>query len=119
MDPTAKPDALAEKNPASNENLSAAINQLWFRFLPEIRKRVELLQSAAADNGHSATLREEAVAAAHKLAGALGTFDLERGTDLAREYELLAGRDEALDAATSEQLVAIAAELRVIVDARK
>ena len=33
--------------------------------------------------------REAAHAAAHKLAGTLGTFNLARGTELAREFELL------------------------------
>jgi HPt (histidine-containing phosphotransfer) domain-containing protein len=119
MDPKAKPDARTENNSAARGNLTAAIDQLWIRFLPEIRKRVELLQLAAADHGHSANLREEAVAAAHKLAGALGTFDLEQGTDLAREYEQLAGQKAGLDKAASERLAAIATELGVIVNARK
>jgi HPt (histidine-containing phosphotransfer) domain-containing protein len=117
MDPAAKPDQLAEKTLTRTENLSAAIDQLWIRFLPEIRKRVGLLQAAA--HGDAGSLHEESIAAAHKLAGALGTFNLERGTDLAREYELLAGRDEAQDDAARERLAAIAAELAVIVEGRK
>jgi len=119
MDPTAKPDAMAETNLGVKEDLSAAIDKLWIRFLPEIRARVELLQAAATDRGHSAALREEAVAAAHKLAGALGTFNLERGTDLAREYELLAGRSDLPDDAASARLMAIATELGMIVEGRK
>jgi HPt (histidine-containing phosphotransfer) domain-containing protein len=119
MDSAAKPDQLAEKSSTRTEHLSAAIDQLWIRFLPEIRKRVELLQTAAAVGGGTGSLREEAVATAHKLAGALGTFNLERGTELAREYELIAERDDVPNDATSERLVAIANELGVIVDGRK
>jgi HPt (histidine-containing phosphotransfer) domain-containing protein len=119
MDPVVKPETQTETNTASTENLSAAINQLWIRFKPEIRKRVGLLQTAAAARGQSAALREESVGAAHKLAGALGTFSLDRGTDLAREYELLASRDGVLEEAVCERLAEIAAELGVIVDGRK
>jgi HPt (histidine-containing phosphotransfer) domain-containing protein len=100
-------------------NLAAALDQLWTRFLPEIQNRVGLLEAAAtscAANQLSAEQRETAHAAAHKLAGSLGTFNLARGTDLAREFELALAGDAAPDPA---RLSNLAAELRTIIDSRK
>jgi len=102
--------------------LSAAIDLLWIRFLPEIRKRVDLLKTAAAAcaaNALSADERGEAAAAAHKLAGSLGTFNLTHGTELAREYEVLASRDETLNAKAAKRLATIASELGILVEGRK
>lgn len=107
---------------AASGDLSAAIDVLWARFLPEIRKRVELLKTAAAAcaaNNLSAEDRGEAVAAAHKLAGSLGTFNLARGTELAREFEVLASRDETPDAIVAKRLATIASDLTILVESRK
>lgn len=103
-------------------NLAAALDQLWTRFLPEIRTRVDLLEAAAkacAANRLSAEQHEAAHAAAHKLAGSLGTFNLAHGTDLAREFELALADNPAPNPALSARLATLAAELRTIVDHRK
>lgn len=71
-------------------DIAAALDRLWERFLPEIRTRVAILEAAAQalENGELVTAqREEASSAAHKLAGTLGTFGLARGTAVARELE--------------------------------
>jgi HPt (histidine-containing phosphotransfer) domain-containing protein len=122
MKPVAQPDLSTHPNPAAAPDLAAALDLLWTRFLPEIRNRVELLETAAgacAANQLSAAQREAAHAAAHKLAGTLGTFNLARGTDLAREFEMLSSGEDATDSATAHRMVSIAAELRTIVDSRK
>jgi len=114
-------DRRATTGTAAAPDLGRALDLLWIRFLPEIRKRVELLEataSACASNQLSAAERDGAHAAAHKLAGTLGTFNLTRGTDLAREFELKFSGERALDAALAERLAAIAAELRTIIDNR-
>ena len=95
---------------------------LWARFQPEICSRVAILEAAAASATTQTlgkTEREAAAAAAHKLAGVLGTFGLTRGTELARQMELaFAGRvTPGTEAGT--QLASIAAELRSMVDGRK
>jgi HPt (histidine-containing phosphotransfer) domain-containing protein len=128
MKPIAKPGENAATDPAATPGhgatpgLAAAIDLLWVRFLPDIRNRVALLEAAAAAcaaNQLSDAQREAAHAAAHKLAGTLGTFNLNRGTELAREFELLCARDENPDPALAGRLAQIAAELRAIVDSRK
>ena len=122
MKPAAQSGSAAASDPARASGLAAALDVLWTRFLPEIRERVALLESAAvacAANQLSTPQREAAHAAAHKLAGTLGTFNLPGGTALARELELRFALDATLDAASAERLTSIAAELRTLVDSRK
>ncbi len=101
--------------------LSQAIDRLWVRFLPEIKERVAVIQVAAdalATGTSTASRREAAHAAAHKLAGVLGTFGLTRGTVLARELEINFSSEQCTDPASGKRLAAVAAELRAIVESR-
>ena len=103
-------------------DLTALLNQLWTRFLPEIHERVAILESAAQACASGAITSEQhqaAHAAAHKLAGSLGTFGLAQGSELAREFELMCASDELCSLAQAQRLTAIAAEIRMIVNARK
>ena len=116
MEPIAQPAGNAA------HDLGAAIDLLWTLFLPEIRERVGLLEAAAtacATNQLSAAQRESAHAAAHKLAGTLGTFNLTHGTDLAREFELLFSGEDCPGSALAGRLTSIAAELRAVVESRR
>jgi HPt (histidine-containing phosphotransfer) domain-containing protein len=99
-------------------DISAALERLWVRFLPEIRARVEILEAAAlAFTGGtlSSAQRESAASAAHKLAGTLGTFSLARGTVVARELEQLYG---CTDGPSPEAAAQMARELRAMVEGR-
>jgi HPt (histidine-containing phosphotransfer) domain-containing protein len=115
------------KTPAQSDSrtdaaLSQALDGLWERFLPDITERVTVLEAAAkavAQRKLSAKQREAAQAAAHKLAGVLGTFGLTRGTVLARELELTFARESSPGPDASAKLPAITAELRSIVESRK
>lgn len=112
----------AQSGAQTEAALSQAIDRLWTRFLPEIRERVAVLEKAAsavASHQLTAARCEEAEAAAHKLAGVLGTFSLTRGTVLARELELTFSRECASEPASGERLTAIVAELRTIVESRQ
>lgn len=98
--------------------MAVAMARLWTKFLPEIKQRVAVLETTAralAAGTLSEEQREAAHAAAHKLAGSLGTFGMQRGTELARTAELLlaepcsSGDAEILDGYTDElqRLIAI------------
>jgi HPt (histidine-containing phosphotransfer) domain-containing protein len=116
MKPTAQSDS------RTDAALSQAIDGLWERFLPDIRERVTVLEAAAkavVGRKLSAKQREAAQAAAHKLAGVLGTFGLMRGTVLARELERTFARESSLGPDASAKLAAITAELQSIVETRK
>lgn len=115
MKSPAKPGAPAEA-------ISQAMDRLWVRFLPEIRDRVAILESAAASVAKrklAASDREAAKAAAHKLAGVLGTFNLARGTDLARKLEVAYSREAASGLASAKTLAAAAADLRDLIEKRQ
>lgn len=97
------------------------MNRLWVQFLPQIEERVATLEAAAravSDGTLTPALREQAAAAAHKLAGTLGTFGLNQGTELARQAECLYAGDDA--SAGSNGLPAVlASELRTLLASRK
>ena len=109
-------------NSASKSDLITAIDQLWSRFLPTLLERVSTLESAvAAFAQHELTgeQQEAAFAAAHNLAGVLGTFSLERGTDLARELELLFGLARRPNRHLAKRLSSLTAELRALIENRR
>jgi HPt (histidine-containing phosphotransfer) domain-containing protein len=114
----------SDQTPMEREQPAAireALNRLWAQFLPQIEERVATLERAAkadAEGTLSPELCEQAGAAAHKLAGTLGTFGLEAGTELAREAEVLLGRGVAATQ-TNGGLEALAAELRATLARRK
>ena len=102
--------------------LTEAIDALWVRFLPENRERVASLEAAAAAVAAkklTPSRREAAKAAAHKLAGVLGTFSLTQGTVLARELEVTYSQESAPSASSGRRLATLAAELRVMIESRK
>jgi len=100
--------------------MTEALARLWTKFLPEITQRVAVLEAAAQALSVgllSAEQRDAAHAAAHKLAGTLGTFGLHQGTDLARQAEaLLAEEISRVDAVHLEGYVR---ELRTLLDSRQ
>jgi HPt (histidine-containing phosphotransfer) domain-containing protein len=111
---------MATESPKSGPNHAASmadgLARLWIKFQPEIEKRMALIETAVSALD-SQTLtpqeREEAHAAAHKLAGILGTFGLHRGTDLARQAELLLV--PSVTQAQSPELAACVDELRQLI----
>ena len=106
---------------ADPAQVAEAMNRLWAQFLPQIEERVATLEAAAtAASGGTLTpvLREQAAAAAHKLAGTLGTFGLNQGTELARQAELLYTTDGGPSEWNGRAAV-LAAELRAVLASRK
>jgi HPt (histidine-containing phosphotransfer) domain-containing protein len=113
-------DSLGEKNgQGGTAELSAALDSMWTKFLPEIRHRAQVLEDAArsaAAGKLSQAQRDAALGAAHKLAGTLGTFGLGRGTRLARELEQMFA---AAGPVPAERLARMAAEVQAIIESRK
>jgi len=95
---------------------------MWTKFLPELRERVAILEeanTALATGTLSVELRAKANAAAHKLAGVLGTFGLTRGTVLAREAEIVYSGEPDTDPVEAAHLQEIAAGLQAVLASRK
>lgn len=102
--------------------LTEAMDRLWTKFLPQMVERVATLQKAAesAANGTlGAAEQQSAGSDAHKLAGVLGTFGLQEGTELAREAEDLYSGTLDGSAAVGDRLTQIAEQLRTIVAGRR
>jgi HPt (histidine-containing phosphotransfer) domain-containing protein len=102
---------------SAQDALKQALDRMWVQFLPTLTERVAILESAAAAR-HSVEAAEEAHAAAHKLAGALGTFGLIEGTALAREAEGLCAAARGLDEEGAKRLAEIAVRLRNLIENR-
>src|SRR3954463_8720699 len=71
--------------------LNAAIAKLWSRQRPEMLRRVDVVEDAVASLLEARVEPEqltEAQRAAHKIAGAAGSFGFAQASDRAREIEL-------------------------------
>jgi HPt (histidine-containing phosphotransfer) domain-containing protein len=107
--------------PDQPPGLAATLDRLWAHFLPEILQRLAVLETAAAALAAGNLTPEQhqaAHAAAHKLAGTLGTFGLTEATAPAREVELLYSADsEPCDHAA--RLTSLTTSLRRLIESRK
>jgi HPt (histidine-containing phosphotransfer) domain-containing protein len=106
----------AQTSAQSNAQIDAEINdvltQLWKKNLPTIRQRLDLLDqfaSAAVSGTLEEHTRMEALRIAHNLAGSLGMYGYQQGTEVASKMERI------LKSPTPETLVtlrSLAADLR-------
>ena len=106
---------------AEQQAMAEAMNRLWAQYLPQIEERVRTLEAAAAavtDRSLTPQQREEATAAAHKLAGVLGTFGLPDGTLLAREAEEFYSREAESTACVDGRPLELASQLRAMLTTR-
>jgi HPt (histidine-containing phosphotransfer) domain-containing protein len=102
--------------------IAAALKLLWGKFLPQMQERVAVLEEANRALGGGSISDEQrtaAAAAAHKLAGSLGTFGLTDGTNLAREAEQLYTSDSPLDVTTSARIHSITAQLAHLIQTHR
>jgi HPt (histidine-containing phosphotransfer) domain-containing protein len=104
-----------DRSPAE-ESVDPALAEIWARNLPRIRDRLRTLELAARSLERNEPLdRHAATAAAHKLAGSLGSFGLARGSELGRELE---GRFESSGGLGSPgEISHLVAELRRVIEA--
>ncbi len=97
---------------ARDVQIDTVIAQLWQKNLPTLRERLDLLDkfsSAATSGSLDEPTRLEALNIAHKLAGSLGMYGYQEGTEVASKMERI------LKSPTPETLVtlrSLAADLR-------
>jgi HPt (histidine-containing phosphotransfer) domain-containing protein len=81
------------KEPSPNEidsQIDALLVQLWQKNLPTIRERLDLMDkfgSLAVSGELDEATRVEALNIAHKLAGSLGMYGYQQGTEIASKIE--------------------------------
>jgi HPt (histidine-containing phosphotransfer) domain-containing protein len=109
-------------DPLEQSALNDALNQMWSRFLPQMRDRMALLSEAteAYANGALSPVQQKAAReAAHKLSGVLGSFGLANGTVLARELETIFECMESQDGDLAERMRTMTDELSALIESRK
>jgi len=98
------------------------MNRLWTKFQPQMVERVTTLKEAA-ESAAKGTLgadeQQMASSDAHKLAGVLGTFGLQQGTELAREAESLYAGTLNGSPAISARLMQIVEQLQTLISSRR
>jgi HPt (histidine-containing phosphotransfer) domain-containing protein len=105
--------------PPANEQLKLLLLKLWETSKATIAERLETIRQAQArmaNNTLKAADRKNAIDAAHKLAGILGTFGLPEGTELARQVE--EGMQETAPGSglSADDLDALVKQLAVLID---
>ena len=108
-----------ENGQSQEQKLQSMISALWDRSRHTVVERAALLRTAGdllAQNRLDKATQMNAVDSAHKLAGVLGTFGLPRGTDLAREAEVLFGQSTQPGKVEIERLQVLLAELTHLID---
>jgi HPt (histidine-containing phosphotransfer) domain-containing protein len=79
-----------QTNAQINTQIDDILLELWQKNLPTIRERLDLLDQfglAASTGTLAETHRIEALNIAHKLAGSLGMYGYQRGTEVASKME--------------------------------
>ena len=102
--------------------IAEALKLLWLKFLPQMQERVAILEEACEALQAGALSDEQrtaAGAAAHKLAGVLGTFGLTEGTNLAREAEQIFTSDGVLDHAAAARIGVITRQLADLIQTHR
>ncbi|MBW4512830.1 MAG: response regulator [Scytonematopsis contorta HA4267-MV1] len=96
---------------ALNPTLQQKKSKIWEKYKDELLTRAVLIQQTAeklAANKLTNELREEAKNEAHKLAGSLGIFGLDIGSNLAQELERLLHSNVVLESLQIQQVVELA-----------
>lgn len=106
----------AEESPKPDiqQQFQQAMSGLWHQYQGLMTQRVEILQQASQAIAHSQLtpeLRQAAAQAAHKLAGVLGMFEQENGTQIAREIEQILCKTGDLLTDQQHQLIMLIQEL--------
>lgn len=108
---------LNHDQPVSNsieQEFNQKMEQMWLKYQDKMAARMNVLQKTAfkLEKGNlTSDLSQKAQQAAHKLAGVLGMFDRDTGTEIAREIETLLRDNQVLDPRQQEKLISLVADL--------
>jgi len=102
-------------------DLEALLQTLWKNNYPTLLERLKTLrdaQSELATGSLKDQTRKDGEAAAHKLAGVLGTFGLPQGSKLASKIEALLAQETGLDGERGRELGEWLDELEAVVSSK-
>ena len=116
--PQTKQAAHLNQNQSHSSSIKQEFNQkmeqMWLKYQDKMAARMNVLQTTASKlekRELTPDLSHKAQQAAHKLAGVLGMFDRDTGTEIAREIETLLRDNQVLDALQQEKLLSLVADL--------
>lgn len=113
------PGASQQKSdPSKQQQTVSAINEVWQRFQPRIHEQLKVIEQtsqALLAQAPDADV-QAALAEAHTLAGALGTFGLTKGSQLARKIEMLLQSDLVWESEETSHLQKLVRALRQEID---
>ncbi len=96
------------------QEFNQKLEKMWLKYQGKMAERMKVLQTAIAtvrEAQLSAELHHDAERAAHKLAGVLGMFSRETGTEIAREIETLLQDNPQLDERQQARLISLVTDL--------
>ena len=96
------------------QEFNQKLDRMWLKYQDKMAERMNILQTAVTNLKKaelSADLHHNAERAAHKLAGVLGMFDRDAGTEIAREIETLLQANQVLDFPQQQRFIALVADL--------
>lgn len=97
-----------------NPQFQQAMSGLWNKYQGLMMQRLQVLQQAATalrTANFTPELRQSGAQAAHKLAGVLGMFELDAGTQISREIEKILTQDGNLSTPQNRQLLSLIQQL--------
>ena len=113
---------MSEQPDSNGKEMEALLQALWKQNYGVLQERLGLIRSVC-EQLSAGRLEEqtrvEAEAAAHKLAGILGTFGLPNGSTLASKIEVSLGSPEAAERAGAPQVQSWLEELEAVVASRQ
>lgn len=113
---------MSEQPDSNGKEMEALLQSLWKQNYGILQERLGLIRSAheQLSAGHlDEQTRRDAEAAAHKLAGILGTFGLPHGSALASKIEVSLGSAQAAERAGAPQVQSWLEELEAVVASRQ
>ena len=111
LEPKKKKTKVLKQSKASSAEIEKqaieATTAVWQRVKNKLHSRVAAIEratNALLQNDLGDELRQQAITAAHKLAGSLGMFDLDEGSRLAREIEQILQHSQTLNQKQKQHL---------------
>ena len=112
---------MSEQPDSNGKEMEALLQTLWRQNYGVLQERLRLIRSACdelAAGSLDDQTRSEGEAAAHKLAGILGTFGLPQGSALASKIEVSLSSAESAGKCGAPQLQSWLEELEAVVASR-
>lgn len=107
-------DTSSNNSKTVTHQFQQAMSGLWNKYQGLMMQRLEVLQQTAKalkTDILTPELRQSGAQAAHKLAGVLGMFELDTGTQISRDIEKILTQDGSLSTAQKQQLLSLIQQL--------